>query len=71
MAHVASVHRGRRREGMPEKTWIVNDVVDSRYIAGRADESKEGGALMRGSIADEEQKVISTPLVGWPQFGST
>jgi hypothetical protein len=55
---------------MLEKAWIVNDVVDSRYTAGRAEESKEGGALVRGSIADEEQKVLSTPLAGRPQFGT-
>jgi hypothetical protein len=28
---------------MLEKAWIVNSVVDSRYAAGRAEESKEGG----------------------------
>jgi len=51
---------------------LVNDVVDSRYAAGRAKESKEeGGALVRGSIADEEQKGLSTPLARRPQFGST
>ena len=70
MAHVASVRRGRQREGLPEKTWIVNDVVDSRYSAGRAEERKEGVAIVCGSIADDEQKALSTPA-GRPHFGST
>lgn len=56
---------------MSEKAWIVNDVVDSRYAASRAEESKERWALVRGSIADEKQKVLSTPLAGRPHFRST
>jgi hypothetical protein len=58
------------REGLSEKTWIVNDVVDSRYAAGRAEERKEGAAVVRRFLADDEQKALSTPT-GRPHFGST
>jgi hypothetical protein len=54
-----------------EKAWIVNDVVNSRYAAGVEESKEEEGALVRGSIADEEHKGLSTPLARRPQFGST
>jgi hypothetical protein len=41
----------------------VNSVVDSRYAASQAEESKEGGALLcMDLLADEELKVLSMLL---------